>query len=82
MSPIVTLTKHDLVKLGYGPSFSVSIIRESKQLMVQKGYSFYNTRKLGRVPVDAVEEILGITLNQEILLKLNAISVNEEDKSE
>lgn len=37
--------------------------------MVQKGYGFYNTKKLGRVPVEAVEEILGITLSQTDLLK-------------
>jgi len=55
--------------LGYGPSFSRDIIREAKCLMVQKGYGFYNTKKLGRVPVEAVEEILGISISQSDLLK-------------
>ena len=66
---IVTITRKDLMDLGYGPSFSRDIIREAKCLMVQKGYGFYNTKKLGRVPVEAVEEILGITLSQTDLLK-------------
>ncbi len=66
---IITITRKNLIALGYGPSFSRDIIRQAKCLMVQKGYSFYNTKKLGRVPVEAVEEILGITLNQEGLLK-------------
>lgn len=66
---IVTITRKDLIDLGYGPSFSRDIIREAKCLMVQKGYGFYNTKKLGRVPVEAVEEILGITLSQKDLLK-------------
>ena len=66
---IVTITRKDLMNLGYGPSFSRDIIREAKCLMVQKGYGFYNTKKLGRVPVEAVEEILGITLSQTDLLK-------------
>ena len=66
---IVTITRKDLIDLGYGPSFSRDIIREAKCLMVQKGYGFYNTKKLGRVPVEAVEEILGITLSQTDLLK-------------
>ena len=52
---IVTITRKDLIDLGYGPSFSRDIIREAKCLMVQKGYGFYNTKKLGRVPVEAVE---------------------------
>lgn len=30
--------------------------------MVQKGYAFYNNRRLGHVPIVAVEEILGISL--------------------
>lgn len=66
---IITITRKDLMNLGYGPSFSRDIIREAKCLMVQKGYGFYNTKKLGRVPVEAVEEILGITLSQTDLLK-------------
>lgn len=66
---IITITRKDLMNLGYGPSFSRDIIREAKCLMVQKGYGFYNTKKLGRVPVEAVEEILGISLSQSDLLK-------------
>ncbi|MBT2217764.1 DUF3173 family protein [Virgibacillus dakarensis] len=66
---MVTITRKDLIDLGYGPSFSRDIIREAKCLMVQKGYGFYNTKKLGRVPVEAVEEILGITLSQTDLLE-------------
>lgn len=67
---IVTVTRKDLMALGYGPSFSRDIIRQAKCLMVQKGYGFYNTKKLGRVPVEAVEELLGITFGSEDLLKL------------
>ncbi len=66
---IITITRKDLMDLGYGPSFSRDIIREAKCLMVQKGYGFYNTKKLGRVPVEAVEEILGISISQSDLLK-------------
>lgn len=66
---IITITRKDLIDLGYGPSSSRDIIREAKCLMVQKGYGFYNTKKLGRVPVEAVEEILGISISQSDLLK-------------
>ena len=57
-----TMNKEDLIKMGYNPYTDISIIRQAKQIMVQKGYAFYNNRRLGHVPIVAVEEILGISL--------------------
>jgi len=57
-----TLNKDDLVKLGYQPYTAVNIVRQAKALMVQKGYHFYNNKRLGRVPKEAVEEIIGCQL--------------------
>lgn len=37
------------------------IIRETKKLMVSRGHTYYQSRKLDRVPKEAVEELLGIT---------------------
>lgn len=59
---MVTLTKKDLVALGYGNSFASDIIKQAKLLMIEKGHTYYQPRKLDRVPVEAVEELLGITL--------------------
>lgn len=59
---MVTITKSDLVALGYGPSFAADIIKESKKLMIAKGHTYYQSRKLDRVPKEAVEELLGITI--------------------
>ena len=59
---MVTVTKSDLIALGYGPSFAADIIRESKQLMISKGHTYYKSRKLDRVPKEAVEELLGIVI--------------------
>lgn len=59
---MITITKKDLIALGYGNSFAVNIIRESKKIMIHKGYTFYESRKISRVPKEAVEEVLGITL--------------------
>lgn len=53
--------KH-LIELGYGPSFAADIIKKAKELMVEKGHTYYQSRKLDRVPKEAVEELLGITL--------------------
>lgn len=58
---MVTITKGDLIALGYGPSFAADIIRETKKLMVSRG-QYYQSRKLDRVPKEAVEELLGITI--------------------
>lgn len=62
----MTITKQDLINLGYGNSFSANIMRKAKILMVQKGYPFYESKKLNRVPREAVEEILGYTLPENI----------------
>ncbi len=62
---MITITKKDLVSLGYGPSFAADIIRESKKLMIKKGHIYYESKKLDRVPKEAVEELLGVTLTQE-----------------
>jgi len=60
----VTVTKKDLITLGYGPSFAASIIKESKKIMIKKGHTYYESKKLDRVPKKAVEELLGVTLTQ------------------
>ena len=60
---MITVTKKDLIALGYGTSFSADIIRKGKKLMIEKGHTYYQSRKLDRVPKEAVEELLGITLS-------------------
>ena len=57
---MITVTKKDLVALGYGNSFSADIIKQAKELMISKGHTYYQSRKLDRVPREAVEEHLGI----------------------
>lgn len=61
---MVTVTKKDLIALGYGTSFAADIIREAKKLMIAKGHTYYQSRKLDRVPKEAVEELLGISLTE------------------
>ncbi len=59
---MITVTKSDLIALGYGPSFASDIIRQAKKLMIDKGHTYYKSKKLDRVPKEAVEELLGIVL--------------------
>ena len=61
---MITVTKKDLIALGYGTSFSADIIREAKKLMISKGHTYYQSRKLDRVPREAVEELLGIKFSE------------------
>lgn len=35
---MITVTKKDLVELGYGNSFATEIIRECKKLMIKRSY--------------------------------------------
>lgn len=59
---MITITKKELIKLGFGTSQSSDIIRKAKRLMVNKGFGYYDNRRLGRVPVEAVEQILGLEI--------------------
>lgn len=59
---MIMITKTELLQLGFGASQSSDIIRKAKRLMVNKGFGYYDNRRLGRVPVEAVEEILGTEL--------------------
>ena len=61
---MITVTKKDLIELGYGTSFAADIIREAKKLMISKGHTYYQSRKLDRVPREAVEELLGIKFTE------------------
>lgn len=56
------ISKNDLIALGFGGSQSSDIIRKAKRLMVNKGYGYYDNRRLGKVPLEAVEEILGLKI--------------------
>lgn len=62
---MATVTKDDLMKMGYPKYTSISIIRQAKAIMVQQGYALYNNKRLGRVPTEAVESILGFEINME-----------------
>lgn len=59
---MLVVSKKELVSLGYGNYQAEDIIRRSKALMVNKGFSYYLNKRLGLVPVQAVEEILGMKL--------------------
>lgn len=57
-----TIDYRDLVQLGYPKATAQQIIRQSKLNMVKQGYNLYSNRRLGTVPIVAVEAILGFKL--------------------
>lgn len=60
MAANAMVDKGDLERLGFTVSKSADIIRMAKALMVSKGFGFYSSRKVGRVPASAVAEIIGV----------------------
>lgn len=75
---MITITKKDLIALGYGNSFATDIIRQAKRLMVSRGFDYYESRKLDRVPVNAVEQILGISLSDTDCTPEIGVNINEK----
>ncbi|GAX47952.1 MULTISPECIES: DUF3173 domain-containing protein [Pseudolactococcus] len=57
-----TITRQDLVSLGYQSETARKIIAQAKSILISRGYLFYDNKRLGRVPVNVVEEILGVQL--------------------
>lgn len=55
----------DLVQLGFPPNQARSIIREAKLRLVERGYGFYNGKRVGLVPFSIVAEIIGLPSSDE-----------------
>ena len=80
---IIIITKDFLVELGYSLSESVKIIRLTKEKLVNEGYDYYKGRKVGRVPIKAVEAVLGYELTGIYKHdKINEVQKNMIDKAE
>lgn len=60
-----TVCKEDLINHGYKKYQAICLIRQAKVIMVQRGCAYYNNKRLGRVPREVVECILGVSLVSE-----------------
>ncbi|HEL0522710.1 TPA: DUF3173 domain-containing protein [Streptococcus equi subsp. zooepidemicus] len=61
---ISIVNKDDIVKLtGFSESQAKKLIREAKARLVSEGFSWYNNKRVGRVPLKTVEDILGFELS-------------------
>ncbi|MBM6586262.1 DUF3173 domain-containing protein [Pediococcus acidilactici] len=56
------ITYQDLIQYGFKKHTAIEIIHQAKNNMVKKGYPIYLNRRLGAVPREAVESIVGACL--------------------
>lgn len=61
------VSKEDLIAVGFKEHTASSIIKQAKMYMVyNKKVPFYNNRRLGLVPRDVVESLIGTKLKDEV----------------
>ena len=56
-----TATRQDIIKLGFSQYYADKIFKECKTLLITKWYSFYKNKKIKRIPVSIIEEVLHIS---------------------
>lgn len=57
-----TMNYKDVSKLGYSPYQARRIIQIAKNNLVKAGYPLYNNKRMGVVPITAIEKITGLSL--------------------
>lgn len=58
------MTVKDIMALGLSKGTAYSILRQAKHIMMERGFDFYDNKRLGAVPTDVVAEILGLELKK------------------
>lgn len=57
------VNKNDLMAItGYSETQSKLLIRQAKLILVEKGFNWYKNKRVGRVPVQIIEDILGFQM--------------------
>ncbi len=56
------ISNKDLISMGYRPSTANAIIHQARDILVSRGYTFYNRKRLMVVPKSVVKELLGMDL--------------------
>ncbi|SUN48770.1 Domain of uncharacterised function (DUF3173) [Streptococcus dysgalactiae subsp. dysgalactiae] len=59
------IDKSHLMKMGFTKYQATEIIKQVKVILVNKGYSLYNNKRLSLVPASAVESVIGISIIEE-----------------
>lgn len=56
------ISDKELMSMGYNKATAQRIIKESRELLVERGFSFYDRKRLMIVPKTIVAEILGVQI--------------------
>lgn len=59
------VTKKDLMKLGFSSWQAMMLVKQAKAKLASQGLTWYESKGLGRVPLETVEELLGVKINFE-----------------
>ena len=62
---IKTVTKDDLIELGFALGTARKIIHTGKLLLVNRGFNIHDNKRIGTIPASVAEELLGIELQKE-----------------
>lgn len=64
---IATVTKNDLVALGFSEGTSKRINRQGKELLITRGFTVYQNKRIGTIPATIVSELLGFDVQNSTL---------------
>lgn len=62
------ITKNDLMKLGFSSWQGMMLVKQAKTKLANQGLTWYESKGLGRVPLETVEEILGVKIDEASLV--------------
>ena len=57
-----TISNKDLISMGYKPATANAIIHQARDILVSRGYTFYERKRLMVIPKSIVKELLGMDL--------------------
>lgn len=64
---IATINKNDLVTLGFSEGTSKRIIRQGKELLITRGFTVYQNKRIGTIPATIATELLGFDVQNSTL---------------
>jgi hypothetical protein len=63
---ITNIDKYDIMQLtGYSKTQAQRLMRQAKAIMVANGFEWYAGKRISRVPIQAIEQILGFKITPE-----------------
>lgn len=57
---MITVNFKDVMHLGFPKHTARSVIKQAKVQLINRGYTIYENNRIGTVPKEIVEEILGL----------------------